>query len=255
MSLNNDNTAIDSFGFQPTPGIYLDWAAASPPLLDSLNCGMEMALDCFYNPAAVYQPAQLAKQKIYQARQELANLLQVSQNSLIFTAGATEANNLIINGFRQANRCQAAGLLADHPSLTANADQLLSIDVKTGYIDLNQLVNLDPSVGLLSLAGVNSQSGVIQPFTKIRRFVTALNQRRQKPLLIHVDASQMGFGLQLSPQSIKADLVTYSPAKIGGLKQSGFFYCRSGLKIEPTLVGGGSGGQVATGDRINSSDI
>ena len=132
--------------------------------------------------------------------------------------------------------------MIDHPSLTENVDQLLGVDQKTGFLNLDEIINLKDDVGLLSLAGINSQLGVIQPFVKIKKAVSNLNKDRAsrgvEPLRVHVDSSQMGFVHQLSPQSIRADLITYNSGKVGGPKQAGFFYCQDDINLEAVLRGG-----------------
>ena len=200
------------------------------------------AVDYFYNPATIYSGGRQTKQAINQARSELAGHLNVNSSCLFFTAGATEANNLIINGFRQLNNCRVAGLTIDHSSLAGNVDHFLDVNKKTGLVKLDQIANLKDDIGLLCLAGINSQIGVIQPFAKIKRAVRGLNKDRHKrrvsELKIHVDASQMGFVHKLNPESLKADLVVYNSGKIGGPKQAGFFYCKVGINLKPIIRGG-----------------
>ena len=228
---------------KPNCVVYLDHAAACPPLEEMLTVSQEFATDYFYNPGAIYDGGRQTKMAISRARSDLAGYLNVNSNSLVFTAGATEANNLIIKGFRQANNCRVAGLTIDHSSLTNNVDKLLDINKKTGFVKLAQIASLEDDIGLLSLSGINSQLGVIQPFAKLKRVVRDLNQSRQQrrvpDLKIHVDASQMGFVHKLDPAAIKADLVTYNSGKIGGPKQAGFFYCCLGINLKPVLKGGG----------------
>ena len=222
--------------------IYLDWAAASPPLPEVFTTSQNLAKDYFYNPSTVYEGGRQTKMMIDEARSQLAGLLNVNSQCLFFTAGATEANNFIIQGFSSANNCRTAGLIIDHPSLLKNVDILLKVDTKTGFIKLDEIANLADDIGLLSLAGINSQTGVIQPFSKIKRVVNRLNEKRLKkkiqPLIIHIDASQMGFIHPINPQSIKADLVTYNSGKIGGPKQAGFFYCQRDINLKPVFKGG-----------------
>lgn len=224
--------------------IYLDYAAATPTDQAVLKVMDETNRQLFSNPSSAHGAGQAAKQALEAARHDLAQRLMVKASELIFTAGATEANWLALAGLKAAEGGLIACLAIDHDSIRQQADVILPVEAKTGQLALDQVAQLDDRVGLLSLAAVNSELGVLQPLAKIKAQLGQVRRARQaagcqQPLRLHIDASQMAGCYSIQPHRLGADLLTINGAKIYGPKQSAALFIRQGISLKPQLVGGG----------------
>jgi cysteine desulfurase len=208
--------------------IYLDYAAAAPMEPEVLEAMRPYFFEKFQNPSATYLtgPAEV-----------------------IFTAGATEANNLAIQGIM--NRYPGAEVLTssiEHESVLAPAGRfkhkLIPVDSQ-GLIILNKLSNLinDKTV-LVSIMLVNNEVGTIQPLRDVAALIKGVvKDRRSKgsktPLYLHTDAAQAANYLDLQVSRLGVDLMSLNGGKIYGPKQSGGLYIRAGVELEPLIAGGG----------------
>ena len=225
--------------------IYLDHAAATP--LDNvvLEAMMPYFSDKFYNPSSPYSPAVEVKRDYQNAKQRIAQALGVGADELVMTAGATESINLAFSASYQRN------LVAniEHQSVIEAAKKLngtifVEADHK-GFIS-PELVKreLAPDVSMVSIALANHELGTIQPIAEIAEIVKNERERRRlindkTPLLFHTDASQALSLVDVKPNRLGVDLLTLSASKIYGPKQVGLLWVRPGIKLKPSIVGGG----------------
>ncbi|MCY4088592.1 MAG: aminotransferase class V-fold PLP-dependent enzyme [Candidatus Saccharibacteria bacterium] len=217
--------------------IYLDSAAGTPLSPSILKESLKLAKQYYYNPSALYQGARIASDLLVDYRRRLAQILGVKLNNLIFTGGATITNHWLFASIRRTYpQGQIVALNIDHDSLKLQADSLIPVDSKTGQIDLGILAQINSDVSCLSIAGINSELGIIQPFSKLKKILNDIRQKRQDcqsklPLLLHVDASQMALTYNLQPQALAdADFVTYNGGKFYAFRQSGLLYSKQSLK-------------------------
>ena len=225
--------------------IYLDYAAGTPVSQRVLKAALAVAGEFYANPSALHAPARAAATFLAGCRAEIAQILAVKASSLIFTAGATEANNLINLALRQTYPgAKLVCLNIDHDSWRLNADYCLKVEAKTGQLKIEDILNLKDDVCCLSLAGINPEIGVIQPFALLKESLSEVRRQRQErgndlPLLLHVDASQMALTHNLQPQALaEADLLTLNGAKFYTFKQSGLIYMRPNLQLQAPFKGG-----------------
>ena len=225
--------------------IYLDHAAATP--LDNvvLEAMMPYFSDKFYNPSSPYSPAVEVKRDYQNAKQRIAQALGVGADELVMTAGATESINLAFSASYQRN------LVAniEHQSVIEAAKKLngtifVEADHK-GFIS-PELVKreLATDVSMVSIALANHELGTIQPIAEIAEIVKNERERRRlindkTPLLFHTDASQALSLVDVKPNRLGVDLLTLSASKIYGPKQVGLLWVRPGIKLKPSIVGGG----------------
>ncbi|NCU29634.1 cysteine desulfurase [Candidatus Saccharibacteria bacterium] len=225
--------------------IYLDHAAATP--LDNvvLEAMMPYFSDKFYNPSSPYSPAVEVKRDYQNAKQRIAQALGVGADELVMTAGATESINLAFSASYQRN------LVAniEHQSVVEAAKKLnrtifVEADHK-GFIS-PELVKreLATGVSMVSIALANHELGTIQPIAEIAEIVKNERERRRlindkTPLLFHTDASQALSLVDVKPNRLGVDLLTLSASKIYGPKQVGLLWVRPGIKLKPSIVGGG----------------
>jgi cysteine desulfurase len=229
--------------------IYLDYAAATPLDPAVLQVMRPYFSEQFYNPSAIYLSARAVKDQLDAARRAVAQTLGAKPAEIIFTAGATEANNLAIQGLmRQFPDGEIIAGAIEHDSVLEPAKlfahKLIPVDAK-GLIILNKLSNLisDKTV-LISVMLVNNELGTIQPLNEIAKIISEIRRQRlaksnRRPLYLHTDAAQAGNYLDLHVSRLGVDLMSLNGGKIYGPKQSGGLYVKAGVKLQPLIVGGG----------------
>lgn len=229
--------------------IYLDYAAATPIDKHVLAAMEPYFTKVFHNPSSVYLAARQARQMLDQARATVAKCLGVKAGEIIFTSGATEANNLAISGImRQFPDGEVLASAIEHESVLAPAGQfnhrLILVD-KYGLIDLKALAKMiNPKTVLISVMYVNNEVGTLQPLAKIAQLLKQIKKERFKkgnnrPLHLHTDAAQAGNLFDLKVSRLGVDLMSLNGGKIYGPKQSGALYNRAGTNLQPQILGGG----------------
>ncbi|MBX4201377.1 cysteine desulfurase [Candidatus Saccharibacteria bacterium] len=232
-----------------TKRIYLDFAAATPMAPEVLGAMLPYFEQQFYNPSATYLAAKTVKSLQNKARADIANLIGARPGNIIFTAGATEANNLAIRGIM--DRFPDFEVLVssiEHESVLEPARLYASREIPvdaSGRILLNKLSNLinDKTV-LVSVMLVNNEFGTIQALREISDVLEKVRQERiasgnKTPIYLHTDAAQAGNYLDLHVSRLGVDLMSVNGGKIYGPKQSGFLYVKSAVLLKAQIVGGG----------------
>lgn len=229
--------------------IYLDYAASTPLDPAVLKAMEPYFSDKFYNPSASYLAARQTRKELEGARTGVALCLGAKPAEVIFTAGATEANNLAIQGvMRQYPEGEVLISAIEHESVIepANLFKTRKVPVdERGQILLNKLSNLinDQTV-LVSIGYVNNELGTVQSLRDIAAIVDEIRQirHRQKnrlPFYFHTDAAQAPNFLNIHTARLGVDLMSINGGKIYGPKQSGALYIKAGVKLKPLIVGGG----------------
>ncbi len=229
--------------------IYLDYAAATPLDPAVLASMQPFFSQQFYNPSALYQPAQAVKQAVEAARAQVAACLGARPTDIIFTAGGTEANNLALQGvLRQFPDGKLIVSAIEHDSVLRTAQQLGAAIVPVtsqGIVDVAALEALigDETV-LISCMYASNEVGTLQPLRAISQLVARIRRDRQRrgvtmPLYLHTDAAQAAGLLDIHAARLGVDLLTLNAGKIYGPKQSGALYVHHGVRLQPQLWGGG----------------
>lgn len=231
------------------PPIYLDYAAATPMRQEVVAAMQSYYSDNFYNPSATYLAARAVRRDLQSARASVAGLLGAKPAEIIFTAGATEANNLAVHGIM--SQYPDGELLIssiEHESVAEPAKSyktaLIPVD-KSGRIILNKLGNLiSDKTTLISIILVNNEFGVVQSLREISTIIDDIRRQRQangnrRPLYLHTDAAQAGNYLDLQVARLGVGLMSLNGGKLYGPKQSGCLYVKAGINLKPIIVGGG----------------
>jgi cysteine desulfurase len=211
--------------------VYLDHNAGAPLRAEARDA-IAAALEIGANPSSVHAPGRAARAVIERARGQIAALAGVAPGSIVFTSGATEANNLALKGAPVARRLASA---VEHVSVLDVADrERVPVDPR-GIVDLAALASmLDSSTPtLVSVMAANNETGVIQPIVEIARIV------HDAGALVHCDAAQIPGRAPLAPIVAVCDLVSLSSPKIGGPQGAGTLIVREGIDLKPQIVGGG----------------
>lgn len=229
--------------------IYLDYAAATP-LDPEVKKVMSKYLDEeFYNPSSSYLAAQNVKVALNDARRSTAFWLGAKPNEVIFTAGATESDNLAIRGvLEQFPGSNAIISAIEHDAVRAPAQlyehQTLGVDGQ-GIIKIAELEKqVNDQTSLVSIIYANNEIGTIQPLAQVAQIIEKVRIHRRKegndlPIYFHTDAVQAANYLDIHVSRLGVDLLTLSAAKIYGPKQVGILYVKSGTMLSPLIVGGG----------------
>jgi len=235
---------------------YLDHNATSPLRPESLTA-ITHALALGGNPSSVHAKGRAARAVMEQAREEVARLAGAKPDQVIFTSGATEANNLALFGAVEGSLAETevsnggSGRITrifvsaiEHASILATADRLaerfpwlrvqrLAVTAD-GVIDLEGLrVALREGKGhaLVAVMAANNETGVIQPIAAVSKLV------REANALLLVDAVPAAGKIALD--FTLCDYMVLSAHKIGGPQGSGALVARETAPLQPQLVGGG----------------
>jgi len=236
---------------------YLDHHATTPCDAAVLAAMAPWWNEQFANPSSrLYRPALEAAAAVAIAREQVANALAMPAASVVFTSGATEANNLALKGVAEAaleggNRRRGLVTLAtEHRAvldplawLQRHGFPLTVLPVQAdGRVDLERLAAaLGPSTLLLSVMAANNEIGVLQPLAAIASLC------RERGVLFHCDAAQAVGHIPLAMADIGIDLLSLSGHKLYGPKGVGALLRRPDLPLAPQQHGGGQEGGLRAG--------
>ncbi len=229
--------------------IYLDYMSTTP-VDQRVIARMSQYLGYdgdFGNPASVtHSYGWTASSTVEEARSQVADLINAEAGEILWTSGATEANNLAIKGaarFYQRWDKHIVVCMTEHKSVLDVCEQLGREGFEITYlrpqldgrIDLDDLEKaLRPDTLLVSIAHVNNEIGVIQDIQAISEITHA------RGVLLHVDAAQSAGKIPIDVKKMRVDLMSFSAHKVYGPKGVGVLYIRNepNLHIEPLFNGG-----------------
>ena len=202
-------------------------------------------IDDFYNPSALYHQSVIIQQKIENATKTVADALKVNAKNIIFTSGATEANNLAILGSYTANK-QAEYIFSsgEHPSVYNTAKALEQKGCKVNFVKLlpNGLVDIEHLKSLLnvnthfvSIMYVSNETGAINNIEEISSIIKNFNSK----IIIHVDGVQAFGKLKTDIEKLNIDAFTISAHKFKGPKGIGALYYKNLNQLKTQIFGGG----------------
>ncbi|RPF55535.1 cysteine desulfurase family protein [Aquisalibacillus elongatus] len=224
--------------------IYLDHAATTPIHPDVKEAMHQVMDESFGNPSSIHHFGRESRKRLDEARMTMANSINGHYESIIFTSGGTEANNLAIFGTAYANQDQGNHIITtqiEHHAVLHPCEQLEKegFDVTYLPVDENGLVDimdvkhaLRKDTILVTIMFVNNEIGMKQPIQMIG------NLLRSKGIPFHTDAVQAYGVEEIDVEELKIDLLTASSHKIYGPKGIGFLYKRDGLNLIQRQYGG-----------------
>lgn len=215
--------------------MYLDWASAAPVFAGALKA-FERTVRTDGNPSAPHAEGRAAKDILESARLTIARLTSVKPDSVIFTSGATEANNLALHGLTG----HALYLPTSHASviepiraLGIDAEELVLVN---DVIDLQTLKKqIRPNTVLVAMDAVCGETGTRFDTRGVRRILDEV----RPGIRLHVDASQLPLIESFELTRLAADTMTLDAQKVGGVRGIGALIVRHGVKLTPLMHGGG----------------
>ncbi len=231
--------------------VYLDHSATSPATRDVVEQVHHVMTSVQGNPSSLHGLGWQASRVVEEARIQVAGSLLAAPETIYFTSGGTESNNLVVAGVTGAYRNRGDHIITaatEHSSILEAALRLgddgfrvtvLPVD-KAGEIDLDELASAvtDRTI-LVSLMHINNETGTVHPIKAIGELLAGYRHRSGssgRPFF-HVDAVQSFARYPLDP-GWGLDMLTMSGHKLGGPKGVGALYLRPGVRVRSLTVGG-----------------
>lgn len=225
--------------------IYLDYSATTPVNDLVLDTYIQTCKNFIGNPNSLHKLGVDSKKLIDSATKQVASILGVKEQEIIYTSGASEANNTAIKGICLKYKNRGMHIITtelEHSSVIAPLNYLQDLGFvvdfvkldEHGVVDLEDLERLmsDDTI-LVTIASVNSEVGVVQPIEEISKVV-----KRHPKAYFHSDVTQ-SIGKQKVDLSV-VDLASFSAQKFFGMKGVGCLIKKEGIIIDPLIHGGKS---------------
>lgn len=221
--------------------VYLDYSATSP--ID------EEVLDTFVkasryigNPNSLHKLGIEAKELIDASTNQIAGILGVKKDEIIYTSGASEANNMVIKGLENYKGKRILTTSLEHSSINAPLNYLADkgydiemIPLKDGLVDINALKNyITDDTVLISIGAVNSEIGIRQPIEEIGKML----KEEYPNVLFHTDITQAVGKIKIDLTSV--DMASFAAHKFFGIKGIGALIKKENIKLTPLIHGGKS---------------
>lgn len=233
--------------------IYLDYSATTPVSYEVLDTISKVTKEFIGNANSLHALGLKSANLLESATKQIADIYGISPNEIIYTSGATEANNMALIGVAMANHKKGKHIIVsklEHPSIYAICNYLKSIGFeisyvnndKEGLIDFDDLKNkIREDTILVSICAVNSETGVRQPLKMIRQII----KKENLATIFHSDITQAVGKVSINFHDI--DLASMSAHKIFGPKGIGFLYKSNMIKISPLIYGSGKFNELKAG--------
>jgi cysteine desulfurase len=226
--------------------IYLDFNATTPIDPEVVKAMLPYLETEFGNPANSYPHGWRALDAVVTARRQVAESLGCAPEEVVFTSGATEANNTVIKGVAWHFRAgQIITTAIEHPAVLAPCHWLAAQGFEVSILPVDGQGRLDPDdvrraltprTILVSVMHANNETGAIQPVAEIGAIT------REAEVLLHTDAAQSLGKIPVNAAELQVDFLTVAGHKCYAPKGVGALYVRQGSAFTPLLHGGGQEG-------------
>lgn len=225
--------------------VYLDYSATTPVNKEVLESFNKACLDFTGNPNSLHALGVNSKKLIDSATKQIANILNINEDEIIYTSGSSEANNMALKGICLKYQNRGKHIITthyEHSSIYGPIGYLQTLGFEVDFVDSNEdgTINLDHLESLLrddtilvSVNAINSEIGIIQPVNEIGKII-----KKFPKCFYHVDITQAVGKIEVDLSNV--DLASFSAHKFFGLKGIGVLYKKSKIIIEPLIHGGKS---------------
>lgn len=225
--------------------IYLDYSATTPVNEEVLNSYIETTKKMVGNPNSLHKLGIEAKSLIDAATRQIANILKVKPNEIIYTSGASESNNTAIKGICLKYQNRGKHIITthlEHSSIIEPLNYLKRQGFEVEYVNIteNGMVDIEDlkkkirdDTILVTIASINSEVGIVQPIKDIAELL-----KKYPKVYFHSDITQ-----SLGKEKVDltdVDLASFSAQKFYGMKGIGGLVKKENVVIEPLIHGGKS---------------
>lgn len=233
--------------------IYLDNSATTKPRPEAISAAQAVFQEQWGNPSSLHDWGQRAATVLETARMQVAALLNAfNPESIVFTSGGTEANNLAIMGVaRQYSKPQHIIISSiEHSAINEPAKLLEQWGWQVTKLPVNRYgrvnpldlqASLQPNTVLVSVIYGQSEVGTLQQIEKLAAIT------REHGALFHTDAVQVAGRLPVDVAQLGIDLLSLSAHKLYGIQGAGALYIREGIQLVPLFGGGGQEAKIRSG--------
>jgi len=224
--------------------IYLDYNATTPMSPEVLDFYKDQ-LSLYANASSLHEDGRRAKKEIEIARKNVADLVNVLPEEIIFTSGGSESNNTVFNTMINLGKKLGKNLIVtteiEHPCVLEASKRLADFGMEVVYLPVDEygLVKedeykaaLERNPLLVSVMTANNEIGTVQDIKKLAQLA------HEKGALFHTDAVQAAGKIPVDLKDWDVDYATFSGHKIYGPKGVGALFVKTGCKIEPLIRGG-----------------
>ena len=226
--------------------VYLDYQAAKPVDDRVLSEMLPYFKEKFANPSSLHCEGDVATDILEKSREKVAKFINAPNTSdIIFTASATESNNLALVGAAQNRKRKGNHIIIsdiEHISILNLAKYLEKDGYKVSTVPVDQygIIRLDKlerlitdQTILISIATASNEVGSLQPIKKISEIAS------ERGILFHTDAVASESTIPIDVQKLPIDLITISSNDIYGPRGVGALYLKKGVRVNPIIIGGG----------------
>jgi len=226
--------------------VYLDYQSAKPVEPEVIAAMNPYMIEKYGNASSLHEVGDWSTEALDTSRMIIANFVNAREpEEIIFTSGATEANNLAIIGYALRNKQKGKHLIiseVEHISIHNIAKYLRKngFEVSIVPVDYTGTVRLDkleerirPDTILISIQHASNEIGTIQPIKSIGKIA------RERKIVFHVDAVASEGQIPIDVQRDFIDMLTLSSNDIYGPRGVGALYVRKGILLNPLIIGGG----------------
>ena len=233
--------------------IYLDNSATTKPRPEAIAAAQAVLQQQWGNPSSLHNWGQRSATVLETARMQVAGLLNAyNPESIVFTSGGTEANNLAIMGVARQYRTPQHIIISsvEHSAINEPAKLLEQWGWEVTRLPVNRYgrvnpldlqASLQPNTILVSIIYGQSEVGTLQPIEKLAEIT------KEHGALFHTDAVQVTGRLPINVARLDVDLLSLSAHKIYGIQGAGALYVREGVELVPLLCGGGQEAHLRSG--------
>lgn len=227
----------------PNNYIYLDHNATTPVAPEVAGAMAPYITEKFGNPSSDYPLGIEAREAVEKARGQVANLLGTKPESIIFTSGGTESNNMVLKGmvdFRSPESTHIITCAVEHPAVLNPLIYMMELGVKVTVLSVDRYGQVDPQdvksairpdTRLISIMLANNETGTLQPVKEICTIA------HSHGVLVHSDAAQAVGKIQVDADELGVDFLSVAGHKLYGPKGIGALYVREGCSLAPLIHG------------------
>jgi len=233
--------------------LYFDHSATTPMRPEVIQAMMPYFAEHAGNPSSIHVFGQRAKRALDEARRTVADLLGAKPAEIYFTSGATESNNIAIQGAAKSYAMFGRHLITsafEHHAVLHTFQALEKQGFQVTYLPVDEqgLVRpeevekaLRPDTILVSIMLANNEVGTVQPIREIAGIL------RRRGILFHTDAVQAVGKIPVNVRELGVDMLSLTAHKFYGPKGVGALYVREGVEIAPLFFGGHQEGALRPG--------